>query len=113
MNMVYRATLTNCEIDTYRFPVEATVIDDSAIDDEPVEIEPHILEQLEKGNKWAWCVGVVSVHFKGLSASEYLDRCSYPSQQAFREADVCKSMVARCIDRLNAMLSLVILSTED
>lgn len=111
--MIYRATRTNCTIDIYRLPAEATVIgDDSALDDE-IEIEPHILEQLANGNKWAWCVAWVSVHFKGFKGSEYLDRCSYPSQQAFRESDECEAMIDRCIDRINETLRPLIRSTEE
>lgn len=49
------------------------------------ETEEWIIDQLERGNVWAWARVRVMGQFKWLTADSYLGACSYYDQKAFEE----------------------------
>lgn len=49
--------------------------------------EAHIIEQLNSGNEWAWCMVKVYAEIDGFKgpANYYLGHCSYKSRKDFME----------------------------
>lgn len=52
----------------------------SGDDAEDKRQEDAVIEDLENGNEWAWCVIEVKGEYLGLSASEFLGGCCYDSE---------------------------------
>lgn len=78
----------------------------SAIDDDTDrEIAEKILEDLESGNEWAWCLVKVTAHWEGYEGFASLGCCSYESEASFKEpGGYYDDMKAEALDRLNAQL---------
>ncbi len=55
----------------------------SGDDDFDREEENKIIEELESGNPWAWCIVKVSGSCNGIYAEDYLGGCSYEDQESF------------------------------
>lgn len=47
------------------------------------EVEDGIMEDLDRGNVWAWCTVVVSANWNGYEGKAYLGCCSYKSRDDF------------------------------
>lgn len=56
----------------------------SAIDEETDrEVENDIIDQLGRGNEWAWCAVKVTAKYKDQEGVDYLGGCSYASEKDF------------------------------
>lgn len=68
------------------------------------DVENNILHRLEDGDVWAWASVEVRVTHEasGLSGSDYLDGCSYESEEDFRESEYFYDMTCAALDALNA-----------
>lgn len=49
------------------------------------ECEDKILEDLDSGNPWAWCVVRVTATYKGIRGVDYLGGCCYASEEDFKQ----------------------------
>lgn len=56
-------------------------------DEEDAKVENDLIDQLERGNIWAWCAVEVRATWRGITASDYLGGCSYASQNDFERGD--------------------------
>ncbi len=66
------------------------------------ETEDHIVQQLETGNEWAWCIIKVTAKWHNLESTTHLGGCSYKSEEDFtQEEGYYDDMVQEVIDNLN------------
>lgn len=69
-------------------------------------MEDDILRSLDRGDVWAWCCVVITAKWKGWRGEKTLGRCSYESEEDFREKnDYYDTMVEEALDDLNAELA--------
>jgi len=68
------------------------------------QVVAKILEDLENGNEWSWCVVKVSGSVNGVSSEEYLGGCSYESQESFENDLYCEDMKSSVIDEITKEL---------
>lgn len=61
-----------------------------------------IKERISSGDKWAWFLAEVRAEWKGIVHSEYLDCCSYDSEEDFRNSPYFTAMKAEALMSLNA-----------
>jgi hypothetical protein len=71
-------------------------------------LEASILERLQRGDTWAWCVVKVTAEYRGFEGTDYLGGCSYESEANFITSnDYYQSMRAEAFDRLcESMLAI-------
>lgn len=74
----------------------------SGDDDVDQAVEDEIMDQLCRGNDWAWCCVRVVASWEGFHASDYLGCCSYASEADFLSGDYYSDMRATALDNLNA-----------
>jgi hypothetical protein len=81
----------------------------SCIDDETDAANvAYVREQLEAGNDWAWCDVTVTLHYRGMQASDSLCQCSYKSRADFEApGGYYDDMVHTCLSELNVALLAV------
>lgn len=61
-------------------------------------------EQLELGNRWAWCDVKVTAYMHGLEGTAYLGQCSYESREDFVRCDYYETLVNEAVDDLAKQL---------
>ncbi len=59
-----------------------------------------IREQLQMGNRWAWCCAHVSATYGDIQTDTYLGACSYESEQDFKNGGYYEDMVDEVIEEL-------------
>lgn len=74
----------------------------SAIDPETdAKIEADIIEQLNSGNEWAWCMVKVYAEIDGFKGpANYLGQCSYKSRKDFMEDSYYDDMRNQALEDL-------------
>lgn len=81
------------KLDDITWTIEALPEDSSvrgnvcASGDEDVDrqLENEVLEDINSGNEWAWCIVKVSGEWNNLKGVDYMGSCSYKSKQDFIE----------------------------
>ncbi len=53
-------------------------------DEEDARAEQAIQDELDRGNRWAWCCVEVRAEFRGLTGTAILGGCSYESEEDFK-----------------------------
>ena len=93
-----RAEITiECEPDSLQIEGNCSAIGP----EEDAETLAWIVNELNRGNEWAWCAVKVTATFEGMSASDYLGGCSYESEHAFKDPHgYYPDMVNRAIEGL-------------
>lgn len=67
-----------------------------------------IREQLQMGNRWAWCTAHVVVKYKGLRGDDWLGACSYASEADFKDGGgYYESMVGDALDELAKQIEAI------
>lgn len=65
------------------------------------ELANELIERVQSGDDWAWCVVTVRATYAGCSESDSLGGCSYASERQFRaESGYYDDMVAQAIESL-------------
>lgn len=66
-------------------------------------VESWILEELAKGNYWAWCSVSVKVQYKHYEGVDHLGCCSYKDEDDFKTNGdyYYPDMIERALDELN------------
>ena len=72
------------------------------------EVEDSIINQLRRGNEWAWCTVKVTGFYLGLSASEYLGCCSYRDEEEFAGGAYYADMQNEITDRIHEQVNRII-----
>jgi hypothetical protein len=87
-------------------PVRGNVCDtgDEELDK---KMEAEVLNQLQRGNLWAWCTVRVVASFDGETGDDYLGCCSYKNEEEFKHGDgyypqMQEEALHRLIANLNA-----------
>lgn len=79
-----------------------------SIQPETVQVEGHfddpedvkwVIDQLERGNEWAWCDATVTAEYDGCTGRDTLGACSYKSETDFRK-NCMPDMVSQALDDL-------------
>ena len=69
------------------------------------ETEDYILDQLERGNEWAWCCVRVAAHWENFHGDDYLWGCSYASEEEFcQPGGYFEHMKRAALDDLNTQI---------
>ncbi len=50
-------------------------------------VEDQILNRLENGETWAWCIVKVTATWHGVQGTNYLGGCSYTDEKEFKHPD--------------------------
>jgi hypothetical protein len=85
-------------------PIRGNLIDSGDSEADAAD-EQAIVDQLNSGNRWAWCTARVSASYAGFEATDYLGCCSYGSEAAFRAdgyADMCLEACRQLAEKLIA-----------
>jgi hypothetical protein len=72
--------------------------------DDPEDVA-WVIDQLERGNDWAWCDATVTAEYDGLTGRATLGACSYKSEADFRE-HCMPDMTSEALDELWRQLEL-------
>jgi hypothetical protein len=56
----------------------------SGDDEDDRFVEDQILNRLENGDTWAWCIIKVTAEWRGLKGVDYLGGCSYTNEKEFK-----------------------------
>ena len=72
----------------------------SGDDEQDKYAEDMIIEQLENGNRWAWCTVKVTARFEDLEGHDYLGCCSYSDEEEFKRGGYWEDMKARALNEL-------------
>lgn len=84
------------------------------IEPETIAVEGHfddpedvawVVDQLERGNEWAWCDATVTAEYDGVIGRDTLGACSYKSKADFRK-NCMPDMVSVALDDLWRQLEL-------
>lgn len=72
--------------------------------DDPEDVA-WVVDQLERGNEWAWCDATVTTEYDGVTGRDTLGACSYKSEVDFRK-NCMPDMASAALDDLWRQLEL-------
>lgn len=72
--------------------------------DDPADVQ-WVIDQLGRGNDWAWCDATVTAKYDGCTGRDTLGACSYKSEADFRK-NCMPDMVSAALDDLWRQLEL-------
>ena len=84
----------------------------SGNDEQDKEIEGDIIEDLENGNEWAWCIAKVTGKYNGIEAVEYLGGCSYNSAEDFETGGYLEDMKDEVMKQIQDMVDRIMADTK-
>jgi hypothetical protein len=80
-------------------PVKGNAIS-SGDDDFDKKTEDSIIDALNNGNEWAWCMVQVTAKYKGIYGYDNLGGCSYKSKEDFMKDGYFEDMKQVAFDNL-------------
>lgn len=83
-------------------PIRGNVLA-SGNDEEDRKAEHWVVDELGRGNQWAWCYVRVTGKWKVFTAWDVLGGCSYKSEQDFKTGGYYEDMKGRVVKMLNEM----------
>jgi hypothetical protein len=87
------------------FPVKGNLID-SGDPEFDRELENQIIDRLDNGDVWAWCVVELRVTWEGFKGTDFLGGCSYDSERDFIENSMYyEDMIDVALEDLNAQIT--------
>lgn len=64
----------------------------------------HVLNGIESGNEWAWCLVEVKVSFGGAESSDFLGGCSYGNEEDFKRGGYYYDMLINAIEEVEGLV---------
>lgn len=72
------------------------------------EVEDEILRRLDMGDKWAWCIVIMTARFGPFIGRESLGGCSYKDLEDFKRGGYYEDMRQRALDDLRNNMEMAV-----